>query len=203
MFGGMLKGKLNSLSIKSMKVALGVLVSAFLVGLVSPFYLTDTSYNAVLDLVNNIFATLPNLEVNSAIETKAALCANSVLLLIWYAVGISLLGVALAYILLALRSFVLGFCLSILIMGDAAYGIVLSLLAILPQHLLLLPVFLFACVFSAKFSYELICGNTDLKNSLIFYSISFVILWLFILLASCFQGYISPKLLAVFFGFLS
>ncbi|MDD4572178.1 MAG: hypothetical protein PHN47_06845, partial [Clostridia bacterium] len=114
----MLKGKLNSLSIKSMKVALGVLVSAFLVGLVSPFYLTNASYSAVLEIVNNIFAALPNLEVNSAAETKAALCANSVLLLIWYVAGMSLIGVVLAYILLALRSFVLGFCLSILIMGD-------------------------------------------------------------------------------------
>ncbi len=203
MFGGMLKGKLNSLSIKSMKVALGVLVSAFLVGLVSPFYLTNASYSAVLEIVNNIFAALPNLEVNSAAETKAALCANSVLLLIWYVAGMSLIGVVLAYILLALRSFVLGFCLSILIMGDAAYGIVLSLLAILPQHLLLLPIFLFACVFSAKFSYELICGNVDLKNSLFIYSMIFVVLWFFAVLAACFQGYISPKLLAMFFGFLA
>ncbi|MDD2569210.1 MAG: stage II sporulation protein M [Clostridia bacterium] len=199
----MLKGKLNSLSIKSMKVALGVLVSAFLVGLVSPFYLTNASYSAVLEIVNNIFAALPNLEVNSAAETKAALCANSVLLLIWYVAGMSLIGVVLAYILLALRSFVLGFCLSILIMGDAAYGIVLSLLAILPQHLLLLPIFLFACVFSAKFSYELICGNVDLKNSLFIYSMIFVVLWFFAVLAACFQGYISPKLLAMFFGFLA
>jgi stage II sporulation protein M len=186
-----------------MKVALGVLVSAFLVGLVSPFYLTNASYSAVLEIVNNIFAALPNLEVNSAAETKAALCANSVLLLIWYVAGMSLIGVVLAYILLALRSFVLGFCLSILIMGDAAYGIVLSLLAILPQHLLLLPIFLFACVFSAKFSYELICGNVDLKNSLFIYSMIFVVLWFFAVLAACFQGYISPKLLAMFFGFLA
>ncbi|MDD4572377.1 MAG: stage II sporulation protein M, partial [Clostridia bacterium] len=109
----------------------------------------------------------------------------------------------LAYILLGLRSFGLGFCLSILIMGDAAYGIVLSLLAILPQHLLLLPIFLFACVFSAKFSYELICGNVDLKNSLFIYSMIFVVLWFFAVLAACFQGYISPKLLAMFFGFLA
>ena len=203
MFGAIFKGKLNSLSAKNVKIALGILLVAFLIGLVAPFYFTDAGYSAISDIVNNIFAALPELEVNAAAETKAALWANSILLLIWYVAGMSLVGVAVAYALLALRSFVLGFCLSILIMGDAAYGIVLSLLAILPQHLLLLPVFLAACLFSAKFSQELIYGRADLKNGLAIYSAAFLVLWLFTLLAACFQGYISPKLLAVFFELLT
>ena len=201
--GDKLKVKLLELKTGSLMVGLVILVVALFIGLISPFYLSKDSYSTISQLVKNIFAALPQMDINSGLEAKGALSLNTLFLLIWYLAGLSLIGIPVSYLLLGIRGFILGFCLSILIMGDAAYGIVVSILAVLPQHLILIPIFLLATLFSVKLSGELIAGFSDIKTSLLNFSLKYAVLWLGIALAAWLQGYIAPKLLKLFFNLLS
>ena len=79
--GDKLKAKLLALKTRSLIVGLVILVVALLIGLISPFYLSQESYNTISQLVKNIFAALPQMDINSGLEAKGALSLNTLFLL--------------------------------------------------------------------------------------------------------------------------
>ncbi|WP_050180777.1 stage II sporulation protein M [Domibacillus robiginosus] len=73
----------------------------------------------------------------------------------WIA-GISIIGLPLIFILLFIKGAVTGFSVGFLIQQMKWDGLFLSLLSILPQNLILIPVFLFTAVMSASCSIRLV-----------------------------------------------
>ncbi|OES44436.1 stage II sporulation protein M [Domibacillus iocasae] len=121
----------------------------------------------------------------------------------WVA-GISIIGLPLIFILLFLKGAVTGFSVGFLIQQMKWDGLFLSILAILPQNVILIPVFLFTAVMSASCSIRLVKKITTRQTMPIPVAKSFLVYVGYagggaaaILLASLTEAFISSQLMNI------
>ncbi len=124
--------------------------------------------------------------------------------LLWL-LGMTAVGLPLVFLALAYKGFALGFTAAILIMQDHFEGITAALLTLLPQNLLLVPLWLLAAVLAADFSLDIWRGALDsarfLGKRTLRYSLLFAALLLPGACGALLQAKAVPALLAALFHF--
>ncbi|WP_018660534.1 stage II sporulation protein M [Heyndrickxia acidiproducens] len=121
--------------------------------------------------------------------------------LIWV-LGISIIGLPLILILLFLKGLVVGFSIGFLVNQMGWNGFLLSFATVLPQNLLIIPVFIFTSVMAVMFSLNLI-RKIFMKQNVHFaffqlfmkYCMALVAAFLIALMAAGIEAYISPELM--------
>ncbi len=137
---------------------------------------------------------LPELAMDSSLETGTALAGNwRFFAVIWF-LGLSVFGIPLVGLLLFLRGFALGFSVSFLVGRQLSAGLLVAILGVLPQNLLLVPAMIIAGTLSAVFAQKLWHGEV-LWRSIGVYSGCFILIFLVAAVAAWLQGYVSPVLL--------
>ncbi|GER72396.1 stage II sporulation protein M [Weizmannia acidilactici] len=123
------------------------------------------------------------------------------LVLIWV-LGISIIGLPLILILLFLKGLVVGFSIGFLVNQMRWGGFLLAFVTVLPQNLLIIPMFIFTSVIAVMFSLNLI-RKIFIKQSahyaffhlFIKYCGALAAAFIAVLLAACVEAYISPQLM--------
>lgn len=121
-------------------------------------------------------------------------------LFVWIA-AISVIGFPLIFFAIGIRGFILGFTVGFLIQNVGYKGILFSIISILPQNLIYIPILMVIGVVSINYSVFLIKNKkakyvknqkfrTFLKYSLLVLSISVLLLF-----GSLVEGYLSPVFL--------
>lgn len=121
-------------------------------------------------------------------------------LFVWI-VAVSVIGFPLIFLAIGIRGFILGFTVGFLIQNVGYKGILFSIVSILPQNLIYIPILMVICVVSINYSVFLIRNKkvkyvrnqkfrTFLKYSLLVLSISVLLLF-----GSLVEGYLSPVFL--------
>lgn len=115
--------------------------------------------------------------------------------------GISIIGLPIIFIMLFLKGMVIGFTVGFLVNQMKLGGFMLSFVSILPQNLLLIPVFIMVGAQAANFSLKLIRQlfvkrlNDQPFRMFARYSTALLVIAAAVLFASIFEGYISPILM--------
>ncbi|RLQ90639.1 stage II sporulation protein M [Falsibacillus albus] len=121
--------------------------------------------------------------------------------LIWI-LGISIIGLPLILILLFMKGVVVGFTVGFLVNKMGWGGFLLSVVTVLPQNLLIIPVFIFITVLSVGFSLKLI-RKIFIKQGMNFvfaplfmrYAAAFIIAIGIISVSASIEAYLSPALM--------
>ncbi|WLR43811.1 stage II sporulation protein M [Bacillus carboniphilus] len=120
--------------------------------------------------------------------------------LIWL-LGISIIGLPIILIMLFLKGIVVGFTVGFLVNQMGWNGFLLSFVAVFPQNLLLIPLFLVTSVLAISFSLnvlkQLFTKNYRASPSKMFfqYVVFMFIISIFVLIPASFEAYISPLLM--------
>ncbi len=126
--------------------------------------------------------------------------------IIWF-LGLSIIGMPLIFLVIFLKGFLIGFTISFFISQLHWQGFLLSLVTIVPQNLLIVPVLIIAGVSGTLFSLSLMKGrgkNKALSSQQTFTSYSMLILILggIIFFASLYEAYITPYLMKLISTYL-
>lgn len=129
--------------------------------------------------------------------TRQALNNNLLLLAATGFLGLTVLGFPLVLALVAMRGFALGFTVAFLVQAKAFPGVLIALLAILPQNLVNIPVLLIAGVAALSFSLDLVRGRRDvmmpLGRQILLYLAFFLALLPVSAAGSLLEAYLSPR----------
>ncbi len=136
-------------------------------------------------------------DLNMAGSAKQALLKNLVTLNKLFILGLTVIGFPLILTVIFTRGFALGFTTVFLIQEKSLVGGALSLLAIIPPHLLSLPAYILAAVAAINFTIYLIRGcDRSHGTPLVKYFLGYLLFMLalaFLLIGAAFiEGYLSP-----------
>ena len=119
---------------------------------------------------------------------------------IWI-LGISIIGLPLIFILLFAKGVVVGFTVGFLVSQHGWNGLLLAFVSVLPQNLIIIPVFLVMTTIAASFSLRMIRHQFIRKITepllplLIRYTCFFLVIGAVLALASSVEAYASPVLM--------
>ena len=113
--------------------------------------------------------------------------------------GISIIGLPIILILLFLKGLVIGFTVGFLVNQMGWNGFLLSFVSILPQNLIVIPLYIVTATVAVTFSLKMIRRQFMKKISepilpmLGSYVLLFIVAGLFLVIASLFEAYMSPS----------
>lgn len=193
---------------KNLFVFLFVLVIVGLfAGALFSVILSDSDKKMVADYLNDFLLNLSKDELNTNISFFNTLIFTLGFTLLIWIFGISIVGVLLVLPFLFLKSFVLGFSVGSILINFKFKGIILSLLYIVPHHVINLLIYILVCAYSIMISYRMInCMKNKLKFDfkLFMSKYTFILFFsLFILLiSSLYESFILPYVLKFAYNFI-
>src|SRR5690606_2196452 len=120
--------------------------------------------------------------------------------------GLSMILMPLIIVLLFFKGFLLGFTVGFLVSEYSFKGILMSLAAIFPQNMVIIPFYLVSSVMAIYLSiniYRYYRGRNKMElEDLVVYTLEMAILAVILLLASLLETYLSPFLLRVLIAFV-
>lgn len=124
---------------------------------------------------------------------------NLLIILTIYLLGLTIIGVPVIMVIIFTRGFRVGFTVGFLIQLKAAKGVLFTLASVLPQNLILIPVYIIAAATSIAFSMSLIRGRfanrtLSLSRNFIRYSLIMAVLAVMVITGGLFQSYVTPSL---------
>jgi len=134
---------------------------------------------------------------------------NSKFIGLMWILGISIIGLPVILILLFIKGMVVGFTVGFLVSQMGWKGFMLAFVSILPQNLIIIPVFIMMAAFSVIFSIRMIKRQFMKKYAQpimpLFkrYIITLVAAVIFISAASCIEAYLSPWLMKTIISTIS
>ncbi|MEN6390823.1 MAG: stage II sporulation protein M [Syntrophomonas sp.] len=139
--------------------------------------------------------------VGSSVLIQAFINQARLVLAIWF-LGLTVIGLPLILGVVFLRGFSIGFTLGFLISEKAGGGVLISLLAILPQNLVYIPLLIVWGVISINFSLQVLkgahSGFPGLMRRMVGYTLLMLVFLLLFLLGAVIEAYLSPWLLNLF-----
>lgn len=139
---------------------------------------------------------------NSTIIFRQELFSNlKYLVAIWF-LGLSIIGMPIIFLIIFMKGFLIGFTISFLISQLKWQGFMFSLVSVVPQNLIIVPVLIIAGVSGTLFSLSLMKGRDKLKTAngqqtFLSYSLLILILGIVLVIATGFETYVSPYLMKV------
>lgn len=176
-----------------------VLVLGFFLGLAAPTTMDEDAASQTRLFIGNYVQALPEAGIKPGYEALQAFLLNGSLILGIGLLGLHLFGLPLAAAMLFFKGLSLGYAMSFLMDYQGTRGFVVIALSMLPQNLVLLPVFVVAALLAANFSLTLHRSKPLFGRDLAVYGMRFLMLLGGVLIGSLVQGYICPLLLKLFF----
>lgn len=178
-------------------------VILFLMGVIfGAIVVNSMSYTQKQDLfsyLSQFFGEISNGKVAASNDLfLQSLFHNSKFIGLIWILGISIIGLPIILILLFMKGMVIGFTVGFLVSQMSWKGFILAAVSILPQNLIIIPVFIVMTVMSVSFSLMMI-GKQFMKKYTqpivpIFkrYILALIMAFLFISVASGIEAFLSP-----------
>jgi stage II sporulation protein M len=115
---------------------------------------------------------------------------------IWL-LGLTVLGAPLVILLVGARGFILGFTVGFLVQEKAGQGLLLALVAVLPQNLFYVPGLIGAGALALYFTISLFRNSreTPVLKRMLLYTLMFMALTLFVLAGTWVEAYLVPGII--------
>ncbi|UTR14557.1 stage II sporulation protein M [Salipaludibacillus sp. LMS25] len=120
---------------------------------------------------------------------------------IWF-LGLSVIGVPIIYILLFVKGVMVGFTVGILVDQMGVNGFLFAFTSVLPQNIILIPVFITAATMATVFTLRLWRqimkkGREPVMTYFVHYSFFILCIGIILLLVASFEAFISPHLMSL------
>jgi len=178
----------------------------FIAGLISGSYrandLEVSVRSHLLDLINNYLRGSSQGDMaGGRLLFYAFLNQAKTILLIWF-LGLTVIGMPLILGICFLKGFSLGFTIGFLVQEKAGAGVLISILAILPQNLLYIPLLIIWSVVAVKFSIFITGGrhsnSLSLGKALAAFTAQMLAFLLVVLVGALIEAYFSPWFIQIF-----
>lgn len=191
-----------------------MVILCFAIGLASGVFsvkaLSQLQKEQLVEYLSSSFkATLLTGEINNLQILYHSIINNFKTLLIIWALAISAYGFPLIFLTIGARGFSLGFTMAFLIENIGYKGILFIMVSMLPQNIIILPVFIALCVVSVSHSLGVLrnrkAGKYVKREKLrLFVKYNFIVLLNIALLmvGSLIEAYVSPMFLKGIIGYL-
>lgn len=134
-----------------------LLIMGVIFGAIVVNSLTGTQKEDLFYFINTFFHQLISGEVLSAKETFFhSLSYNSKYIGLMWILGMTMIGFPIILVLLFLKGMVVGFTIGFLVQQMGWKGFFLSFVSIIPQNIVIIPIFITVAVVSVSFSLQLI-----------------------------------------------
>lgn len=183
--------------------AIGVAAGAFTVRT-----LDDTQNQDLVKYIQNFFQVLDTSNVDSFTILMQSINTNIQTILVVWILGIAVIGIPVTLVVVGIRGFILGFTVGFLINSLGWKGVLFTLAAIIPQNIIIISIIMVISVLSLNFSIMIIKNRLAKRitnnywQKLLSYTIITVVLFIFSLLGSLVEAYISPELIKLMSSYL-
>lgn len=142
-------------------------------------------------------------EPNAALKHTVAQHLKNVALM--WILGLSIVGAPLVLVLIFLKGLVIGFTVGFFVHEMSWNGLGFAFMSVFPQNLLIVPAMIIVSVASIGFSLLLIRNRFIQRRGTIYpqfmsYSFLVFVMACVLILASCFEAYISPRFMKIVSG---
>ncbi len=197
--------RLQASHLRELMAPASYVAGAFILGLVCGASVLHTLNPAQQDglrqYLDSFISSMSTLAQNGQFPVLSAwedaLRTQALSMAILWLLGLSVVGAPLIMLLVSARGFVLGFTVGFLVEEKAAQGLLLSIVAVLPQNLCYVPALLGAGALALYFSLSLCKGAREapILTSILAYSLAFAVLLLLVLIGSWIEAYLVPGIM--------
>ncbi len=167
--------------------------------------LDDIQKQELVKYLQNFFQVLTGNNVDSVAILQQSIKNNLQSWIVIWITGITIIGIPVTLILIGVRGFIIGFTVGSFVDGLGMKGIIFTLLAIVPQNIIIIPCFIVMGVASISFSLMIIKNKLARRVTMGFwqkftyYSLFTIVLFLISILGCLIESYITPdKFLTVY-----
>lgn len=174
----------------------------FMIGISSGAFmskaLTESENKDLITYLKNFFSIVDSKSINNFSILKQSLLNNFQTGIIIWILGVTVIGIPLILLLIALRGFIIGFTVGFFAKQMGLKGMIFSLVSILPQNILIVPSTIFVGVLGISFSLMLIknmtrkSGKYNVVNQFFIYTTIMAIIHIVIAVGCLIEAYISP-----------
>ncbi|QQY80631.1 stage II sporulation protein M [Keratinibaculum paraultunense] len=165
--------------------------------------------NSIMTFLNTFFKMIGNSSFDNVSILKQSLIDNVKTIILIYITGFIVIGIPIISMVVLFRGFALGFTVGFLVNEYGFKGFIFSILGILPQNLIIIPVLLAISSIGIVFSMKSIknrkfrCTNNNVNLSVTNYSI-LVLCFSIIVIGGCFvEAYISSNFLRLIWDYFN
>ena len=198
--------------IYSKKIVILIVLTAFLLGLLfGSIYITvldNENKKEIITSVKNYFYSFNKITFSSKLEIfKNSLFKNMLYFIGMWALGLSIIGIPIIIIMVFIRSFMLGFSVSGIIVSYKMKGLLGLIMYIIPSNIIMLCLSIFLGIYTINLSIKL-GTNAFGKKTLNFgtfmgrYFFILLVIILLCIITSLFDAFISPSLFKLFINFI-
>ena len=190
---------------KNLFVFLFVLVmTGLFAGALFSVILSDSDKKMVSDYLNNFLLNLSSDKINFNISFFNTLIFTLGFALLIWVFGLSIVGVLFVLPFLFFKSFILGFSVGSILLNFKFKGVVLSLLYVIPHHVINLLIYILICAYSIMISYRMVtcmCKKKNFDFKLFMSKYSFILIFSLVILfiTSLYESFILPYVLKFVF----
>jgi len=187
---------------KILILLLTIIILSFISGVLFTAVISDTNKQLVFKTLDNFFLQISKDQLNYLNAFVSSLSENLIIMVLIWILGISIIGIFITFIFLAIKSFILGFSLSSIIMYYGLSGVFISLIYSIP---LIVNLFLYLVLsyYSVNFSlmlFNYLFRKKEYNRKIIvrrYLKILFFMVILFIF-SSCLETFLVPYILKIF-----
>lgn len=179
-----------------------IFLTGVLVGDFKALGLTSGVKSHLLTLIDNYLKGGVNVGLNKeAILFNSFINQGKSIIAVWF-LGLTIIGMPIILGVVFLKGFSLGFTISFLVKEKAVSGVLISILSILPQNLVFIPLLIVWSVVGINFTFSIARGRSGsgltVSKGLISYTLLMLISLVIVLIGSLIEAYLSPWLLSLF-----
>ncbi len=179
-----------------------LVVLFFMIGISSGAFtskaLTEAENKELIVYLENFFRIVDSKAINNFSILKQSLLNNFQTGIVIWILGVTVIGIPIILLLIALRGFIIGFTVGFFVKQMGLRGILFSLVSVLPQNILIVPSTIFIGVLGIGFSLMIIKSKTRKKhqysilNQFLLYSTIITMVHIVIAFGCLIEAYISP-----------
>ncbi|KUK10716.1 MAG: Required for dissolution of the septal cell wall [Clostridia bacterium 41_269] len=182
---------------------LGVAAGSYVVEL-----LNSQQVSELINYLDKFFSGFAQWNVDPSLIVQRTIINNLKIILFFWCLGLTVIGVPLILLIISFRGFVMGFTIGFLYNQKSIYGLIIALLAIVPPSIIYLPATIIGAAVAITFSYWLIRGrsrgmNGSILQQFIAYNFIMLVISIFAALAGIIEAYLSPTFIKIFSNFVS
>jgi len=181
-----------------------IIAAAFLVGLIAAIVFgaqapTDTIDELRLYL-DDFFHNMDQSGADPVALFKTGFTMHVINFLFLMLCAIILIGVPLVAFFVAIKGFMHGFTLFVMLRIYGFKTLLFILLGMLPHYVILVPCYLLVCLLCMKFAGSMYQDTHEAKTNFLHFLLALLILFMFALMATLLQAYVEPVLIRLISG---
>lgn len=177
------------------------LCTGAILGIYSVKYMSEGDKSSLVNYITSISNSTTLESTNNKAILLEAFKSNIPLMIGYWFLGLTIVGLPVILILNIFKGFSIGFTFSFFIYGLKDKGILLAILGVLPQNIIYIPCIILASVISMQFSLNILKDklNKNYKgardSSILNYSFAFVCFLLLMSIGFMFEAFLTPSLI--------